>query len=262
MKKRHIIYEGKAKIIYKGPDDHTFIQYFKDDTTAHNNQKHAIIEGKGVLNNFISAFIMDILHQAGIKTHFIKRLNSREQLIQQLDVIPIEVVVRRKAMGSFCKRYGTEEGFEFESPLIEFFYKDDQKGDPLIAPETILSLELCDHETLDEIVHMALTINHILYGLFSAYRLDLVDFKLEFGLKQDEEYEDLFDVILVDEISPDNCRLKCMRTGESFDKDIFRNGDDNLMAAYSHVADLMGLSDMIAQEEKEKIVHLNKKKKK
>jgi phosphoribosylaminoimidazole-succinocarboxamide synthase len=258
MKKRSMIYSGKAKNLYEGPDEDTLIQYFKDDATAFNKKKHEILEGKGVLNNFISAFIMGILEQAGIPTHFIKRLNMREQLVRKMEIVPLEVVIRRKAAGSLVKRYGLiKDGEKLPAPLVEFFYKNDEKDDPLITPEAIIMLQICDEETLDDMVAMTMEINHILYGLFAAIGLDLIDMKLEFGLLEDNDFEGMYHVYLADEISPDNCRLRCIKTGESFDKDVFRNQTGSLTDAYTEVARRLGLLPDIQKFSDNKIVKLH-----
>ena len=257
MKKRSVLYSGKAKTIYEGPNEGTVVQYFKDDATAFNNEKHEVIKGKGVLNNFISSFIMEKLEEAGIETHFLKRLNMREQLVKKVEIIPLEVVVRRRAAGSICKRYGVEEGKKFDSPLLEFFYKDDEKGDPLITPEAAILLEFVEHEELDDIANDALMITNILFGMFSAIGIELIDFKLEFGRIEDPEIEGLYSVCLADEISPDNCRLKCVKTGESLDKDVFRYEKGSLVSAYSEVAKRLGLLPEIEEGETNKVVQLH-----
>ncbi|MEM6603958.1 MAG: phosphoribosylaminoimidazolesuccinocarboxamide synthase, partial [Pseudomonadota bacterium] len=258
-KKRTALYTGKAKTIYEGPDDATVIQYFRDDATAFNKKKHDIIEGKGVLNNFISAFIMETLEGAGIKTHFVKTLNMREQLVKKLEIIPLEVVVRRKAAGSICARYGVEEGKIFEAPLVEFFLKDDEKDDPLITPEVICALEIIDLSALEDMANSSLRVTSILYGMFAAIGIELIDLKLEFGKLRDPEFDDddIYDIFLADEISPDNCRLRCMKTGESLDKDIFRKGEGDLTSAYREVAKRLGLLPQIQEGEGNKITKLH-----
>ncbi len=237
MKKRKLVYEGKAKTIFEGPIAGTYVQHFKDDATAFNKKKHEIIEGKGVLNNTISSFIMERLEASGIATHYIKRLNMREQLVKSVDIIPLEVVVRRKAYGSLCKRYNIEEGLLLDAPIIEFFLKNDELNDPLITPEAAIVLGFCDPDDIEEIASSALRITDILTGLFAAIGLDLADIKYEFGITDFIEDLDFFpELVLADEISPDNCRLHDIKTGESFDKDIFRTGNGDLVSAYSEVA--------------------------
>lgn len=242
MKKRKLLYDGKAKSIFEGPIEGTVIQYFKDDTTAFNKQKHEIIEGKGVLNNIISSFIMERLESSGIRTHFIKRLNMREQLVKSVDIIPLEVVVRRKAYGSLCKRYDIAEGTVLDAPLIEFFLKNDTLGDPLISADAAVILGFCEPEELEEIAGQALRITDILSGLFGAIGLDLADIKYEFGITDFIEDLDMFpELVLADEISPDNCRLRDLKTGESFDKDLFRLGTGDISTGYSEVARRLNL---------------------
>lgn len=242
MKNRTLIHEGKAKSVFEGPVEGTLIQHFKDDVTAFNKEKHEIIEGKGVINNIISSFIMERLEHAGIETHFIKRLNMREQLVKAVDIIPLEVVVRRRAYGSLCKRYNIEEGQELANSFIELFLKDDALGDPLISPDTAIALGFCEPEELDEISDIAFKITDILTGLFAAIGLDLVDIKYEFGFTQMVEEMELFpSLVLADEISPDNCRLIDFKTGESFDKDVFRTGKGDINSAYNEVARRLNL---------------------
>lgn len=237
MKKRKLLYEGKAKTLYEGPVEGTVIQYFKDDTTAFNKQKHDIIEGKGVLNNIISSFIMERLEDAGISTHFLKRLNMREQLVKSVDIIPLEVVVRRKAYGSLCKRYDIPEGTALDVPLIEFFLKNDSLNDPLISRDAAVILGFCEPEEIEEITVLALRITDLLTGLFAAIGIDLADIKYEFGITDFIEDLELFpELVLADEISPDNCRLRDLKTGESFDKDLFRLGTGDISTGYSEIA--------------------------
>ncbi len=242
MKKRRLLYDGKAKSIFEGPVSGTVIQYFKDDTTAFNKKKHEVIEGKGVLNNIISSFIMERLESAGISTHYIKRLNMREQLVKSVDIVPLEVVVRRKAYGSLCKRYNLPEGMQLEAPLVEFFLKNDELNDPLISSEAAIILGFCEPEELEEITLLALRITDILVGLFAAIGLDLADIKYEFGITDFIEDMDVFpELVLADEISPDNCRLRDFKTGEAFDKDLFRLGTGDITTGYSEVARRLNL---------------------
>lgn len=262
MKNRTLIYEGKAKSIYEGPVEGTVIQHFKDDVTAFNKEKHALIEGKGVLNNTISSFIMQRLNDAGIDTHFIKRLNMREQLVKSVDIIPLEIVVRRKAYGSLCKRYNIEEGQLLTPPLVELFLKDDDLGDPLISPDAAIILGYCEPEELDEISDMALRITDILTGLFAAIGLDLADIKYEFGITELIEETEFFpSLVLADEISPDNCRLRDFHTGKAFDKDVFRTGNGDISDSYTEVARRLNLLPEIqaVKEEQEmaSVTHLH-----
>lgn len=239
MARRNKIYEGKAKVIYEGPDANTLIQYFKDDATAFNGEKHDVIAGKGVLNNRISAHLMTKLEAIGIPTHFIRSINMREQMVRNVEIIPIEVVVRNIAAGSLCKRLGLKEGEILRKPLVEFYYKKDELGDPLISEDHIVTFGWADPYELEEIVSMAWRVNDYLNGMFSGIGLKLVDFKLEFGRIWGEHGE-LY-IVLADEISPDNCRLWDAKTGEKFDKDRFRQDLGDLVEGYQYVAERLGL---------------------
>ena len=239
MVRRKMIYDGKAKTIFEGPEAGTVIQYFKDDATAFNGEKHEIIAGKGVLNNRISAHLMTKLEAIGIPTHFIRSINMREQLVRNVEIIPIELVVRNIAAGSLCKRLGLKEGEILRKPLIEFYYKKDELGDPLIGEDHIVTFGWADMYELEEMVSMAWRINDYLNGLLSGIGLKLVDFKLEFGRIWGEHGE-LY-IILADEISPDNCRLWDVKTGEKMDKDRFRQGLGDLVEGYQTIAERLGL---------------------
>lgn len=239
MVRRKMIYEGKAKILYEGPEAGTVIQYFKDDATAFNGEKHDVIAGKGVLNNRISAHLMTKLEAIGIPTHFIRSINMREQLVRSVEIIPIELVVRNIAAGSLCKRLGLKEGEILRKPLIEFYYKKDELGDPLIGEDHIVTFGWADMYELEEMVAMAWRVNDYLNGLFSGIGLKLVDFKLEFGRIWGEHGE-LY-IILADEISPDNCRLWDVETGEKMDKDRFRQDLGDLVEGYQTIAERLGL---------------------
>ena len=233
---RTALYEGKAKIIYPGPDDDTLVQFFKDDATAFNAQKKDIITGKGLLNNVISEHVMAALGNAGITTHFIRRLNAREQLIRRLEIVPVEVVVRNVAAGSICPRLGLTEGSDLPSTLVEFCLKDDALGDPIIAREHILTFGWANAAEFDHIVAETHRINSLLTDMFAAIDLRLIDFKLEFGRTADGS------IILADEISPDNCRLWQVGTDEKMDKDRFRRDLGGLTEAYSEIARRFGLA--------------------
>ena len=233
MKKGKKLYEGKAKILYAGPEAGTAIQHFKDHATAFNNQKQSTIEGKGILNNRISEHILSNLNGVGIETHLIKRINMREQLIKLVEIIPIEFVVRNIATGSLTKRLGIEDGTVLEKPLIEFCYKSDELNDPIIAREHIYAFDWASPEELDFIVSQCLRINDFMQGMFKSVGIKLVDFKLEFGrLNQDGKKN----IILADEISPDTCRLWDVTSEEKLDKDRFRKNLGNLFEAYQEVA--------------------------
>ena len=236
---REKLYEGKAKILYKGPEAGTLIQYFKDDATAFNAQKKAVLEGKGALNNLISAHLFPALGALGIPHHFIERISAREQLTKQVEIVPIEVIIRNVAAGSICSRLGLTEGEPMPKTLIEFCLKDDSLGDPVIAAEHIDALGLATPFEMDEIVEMSLRINDFLSGVFIAIGVKLIDFKLEFGRL---ETENGIQIVLADEISPDNCRLWDRDTHEKMDKDRFRRDLGGLVDAYSEIARRLGLS--------------------
>jgi phosphoribosylaminoimidazole-succinocarboxamide synthase len=238
MSDRQPLYEGKAKIIYPGPDAGTLVQYFKDDATAFNAQKKDVITGKGVLNNFISEHIMGRLAEAGVTTHFIKRLNDREQLIRALEIIPVEVVVRNVAAGSICPRLGLTEGDDMPSTLVEFCLKDDALGDPIIAREHILTFGWAGAAEFDAMVAETHRINALLTDIFAAIDVRLIDFKLEFGRPTNGGGG----IMLADEISPDNCRLWQVGTDEKMDKDRFRRDLGGLTEAYEEIARRLGVT--------------------
>jgi phosphoribosylaminoimidazole-succinocarboxamide synthase len=239
MARRKAIYEGKAKIIYEGPEPGTLIQYFKDDASAGDGAKSAVIAGKGVLNNRTSAHIMSKLETIGVPTHFIRSLNMREQLVRQVDVVPLEVVIRNAASGSICSRLGVEEGTLFPQPLVEFYYKKDELNDPIVSEQHIFTFGWSDPYELEEIVLQALRVNDFLSGLFSAIGIRLIDVKLEFG-RLWGEHDELY-IILADEISPDNCCLWDNKTGEKVDKDRFRKDLGDVIGGYEEIAKRLGL---------------------
>ena len=238
MSRRRRIYEGKAKTLFEGPEPGTIVQYFKDDATAFNNQKKGTISGKGVLNNRISEHLFTMLGTIGIPTHFIRRLNMREQLVRQVEIVPIEVVVRNVVAGSLAKRFGLEEGTALPRTILEYYYKDDALGDPLVSEEHIACFNWASNEEMHDISSMAIRINDFLSGMFAAIDIRLVDFKLEFGRLYDGDYSR---VILADEISPDGCRLWDMITNEKLDKDRFRRDLGGEVEAYQEVARRLGL---------------------
>ena len=239
MSRRRQIYEGKAKILYEGPEPGTLIQYFKDDATAFNAQKKGTINGKGVINNRISEHVFLRLAHIGIPTHFIRRLNMREQLIRQVEIIPLEVVVRNVAAGSLSKRLGIEEGEPLPHTLIEYCLKDDALGDPFVSEEEIACFGWATNEEMQDIASMAIRINDFMCGMFAGIGIRLIDFKLEFGRIWDQD--NYARVILADEISPDGCRLWDMITGEKLDKDRFRRDLGGEEEAYQEVARRLGL---------------------
>jgi len=236
---RKKLYDGKAKTIFEGPEPGTVIQYFKDDATAFNAVKHAVIAGKGVLNNRISSHIMSKLEAIGVPTHFIKQINMREQLVREVEIVPIELVIRNVAAGSICKRLGIKEGTIFPQPIVEYFYKKDELGDPMISESHIVNFGWADPYELEEMVGLAYRVNDYLNGLFEGIGLRLIDFKLEFG-RLWGEHGDLY-IILADEISPDNCRLWDSKTGEKMDKDRFRQDLGDLVEGYQEIAKRLGL---------------------
>ncbi len=238
MARRKKVYEGKAKILYEGPEPGTLVQYFKDDATAFNAQKKATIEGKGVLNNRMSEFFMKGLAQIGVPTHFIKRINMREQLIRQVEIIPLEVIVRNYAAGTMSKRLGLEEGTLLPRPIVEFCLKDDALGDPLVSEEHIIAFGWASQQDLDDMVALALRVNDFLSGVMLAVGIKLVDFKIEIGRIWDNDYQRL---VVADEISPDSCRLWDIETGQKLDKDVFRRDLGNLADAYTEVARRLGV---------------------
>ena len=238
MKNRKKMYEGKAKILYEGPEPGTLIQYFKDDATAFNAQKKATLEGKGVLNNKISEFIMTRLAGMGIANHFIKRLNLREQLIREVEIIPLEVVCRNVVAGSLAQRLGQEEGTPLPRSIIEFYYKKDELGDPMVTEEHITAFNWATTQEIDDMLTMAVRINDYLSGMFGAVGITLVDFKIEFGRVWENDFAR---VILADEISPDSCRLWDTTTGEKMDKDRFRRDLGDVIENYAEVARRLGI---------------------
>ncbi len=238
MNRRRKIYEGKAKILYEGPEAGTLIQHFKDDATANNAEKKDQFDGKGVLNNRISEYLFTRLSEIGVPTHFIRSMNMREQLIKEVEIIPLEVVVRNIAAGTICKRLGVEEGKPLPRSIIEFYYKNDELGDPLIAEEHITAFGWANPQEIDDIMSLAIRINDYLCGLFTGIGIQVVDFKLEFG----RHFQgDIMRIILADEISPDSCRLWDIDTNESLDKDKFRKDEGGLIEAYQEVARRLGI---------------------
>ena len=236
--KRKKIYEGKAKILYEGPEPGTLIQYFKDDATAFNGEKKAQLEGKGVINNRISEYVMTRLNGIGVQNHFIRRLNLREQLIKEVEIIPLEVVVRNIAAGSIATRLGLPEGQALPRSIIEFYYKDDKLNDPMVSEEHITAFNWAATQEIDDMMATALRVNDYLSGLFSGVGITLVDFKIEFG----RIYEgDFSRIILADEISPDSCRLWDSITNEKMDKDRFRRDLGSVIESYTEVARRLGI---------------------
>tara|TARA_X000000368_G_scaffold358836_1_gene301930 strand:+ start:114 stop:899 length:786 start_codon:yes stop_codon:yes gene_type:complete len=238
MNKGKKLYEGKAKIIYETKEKGLVIQHFKDDATAFNNLKKANVEGKGVLNNRISEHILSNLNQCGIKTHLVKRLNMREQLVKHVEIIPIEFIVRNIATGSLSKRLGIADGTILEKPLLEYCYKNDDLGDPLIAKEHIYAFGWAKKEEIEQIDKTTHRINDLLQGMFRGVGIKLVDFKLEYGKFWEKDKQE---IILADEISPDTCRLWDIKSERKLDKDRFRKDLGNIVQAYQEVARRLGI---------------------
>ncbi|HTN42133.1 MAG TPA: phosphoribosylaminoimidazolesuccinocarboxamide synthase [Asticcacaulis sp.] len=237
-KTRKKIYEGKAKILYEGPEPGTLVQYFKDDATAFNGEKKAQLEGKGVINNRISEFVMTKLNNIGVQNHFIKRLNLREQLIREVEIIPLEVVCRNVVAGSMAKRFGLPEGQQLPRSIIEFYYKNDALNDPLVTEEHITAFNWANTQEIDDILATTLRVNDFLSGMFAAVGITLVDFKIEYGRLFEGDFAR---VILADEISPDSCRLWDSTSGEKLDKDRFRRDMGNVIESYTEVAKRLGI---------------------
>lgn len=238
MSRRKKVYEGKAKILYEGPEPGTLVAHFKDDATAFNNQKHAQLEGKGVLNNRISEFIMARLNGVGVPTHFIRRLNMREQLIRELEMIPVEVVCRNVAAGSISSRLGLEEGKPLPRSIIEFYYKADELNDPMVTEEHITAFGWATPQDLDEMMALALRVNDFLSGLFLGIGLRLIDLDVEFGRLWEEEQ---VRIVLADEISPDSCRLWDARTNTRLDQDRGEAGLNGATWVHQEVARRLGI---------------------
>jgi phosphoribosylaminoimidazole-succinocarboxamide synthase len=238
MTRRKKIYEGKAKILYEGPEPGTLIQYFKDDASAFNGEKKASLDGKGVINNRISEYMMTRLNTIGVQNHFIRRLNLREQLIKEVEIIPLRIVCRNVAAGSLSKRFGLPEGQALPRSIIEFYLKDEKLGDPMVAEEHITAFNWAAPQEIDDIMAMTLRANDFLSGVFSAVGIALIDFKVEFGRVWENDFSR---VILADEISPDSCRLWDANTNEKLDKDRFRRDLGNVIESYTEVARRLGI---------------------
>ncbi len=247
--RRTRIYEGKAKILYEGPEPGTIIVHFKDDATAFNAQKKAVIEGKGVLNQRISEFMFTKLNDLGLPTHFLRTVNMREQLVREVEIIPLEVVVRNVAAGSLSTRLGIDEGTALPRSIIEFYYKNDKLGDPMVSEEHITAFNWANPQEIDDMMHMAIRINDFLTGLFLGIGIKLVDFKIEFGRLYEN---DMMRIVLADEISPDSCRLWDIKTSDKLDKDRFRRDLGGLVEAYQEVARRLGIIGANEQPERAK----------
>ena len=229
MQKLEQIYEGKAKKVYKTDDPELYIVDYKDDATVFNGLKKGTIAGKGIINNQMSNRLMQMIEQKGVPTHFVRELSERETLVKKVSIVPLEVIVRNIAAGSFSKRYGVDEGMVFEEPVIEFSYKNDALGDPLLNTDHALALKVATRAEIDTIKSYALKVNSILKAFWAECGVTLVDFKLEFGKTTDGS------IILADEISPDTCRLWDSATGEKLDKDRFRRDLGGVKEAYAEI---------------------------
>lgn len=228
MDMKNFIYEGKAKRIFKTDVEDEVLVYYKDDATAFNGEKKASIASKGILNNTICSIIFEMLKEAGIKTHYVRKVSEREQICKKVEIVPLEVIVRNIAAGSMAKRYGIEEGTELKTPVFEISYKKDELGDPLMNDYHAIALGIATREELDYIYGEAAKVNELLSKFFLKQDIKLVDFKLEFGKYNGE-------IVLADEISPDTCRLWDMKTGEKLDKDRFRRELGDLVEGYTKV---------------------------
>ncbi len=229
MEKRKQMYEGKAKKVYETDDPEIVIVDYKDDATAFNGLKKGSIKGKGVINNQMSNMLMQGLEKKGVPTHFVKELSERETAVTRVEILPLEVIIRNISAGSFSKRYGVEEGIVFDNPTIEFSYKNDDLGDPLLNDDHAIALKLCTREELETVKKYAFIVNDFLKDVWKTCGVTLVDFKIEFGKTSDGT------IVLADEISPDTCRLWDSKTGEKLDKDRFRRDLGGVEEAYAEV---------------------------
>ncbi len=229
MEKKELIYEGKAKKVWSTQDDALCIVDYKDDATAFNGLKKGTIQGKGAINNRVSNFMMQLLEKEGVPSHFVEELSERETLVKKVSIVPLEVIIRNISAGSFAKNYGVEEGIVFEEPTIEFSYKNDDLGDPLINAYHAVALHLATKEEIEQIKAMAFKTNEVMKAFFKKLNIDLVDFKLEFGRLSDGS------IVLADEISPDTCRFWDSTTHEKLDKDRFRRDLGGVEAAYEEM---------------------------
>lgn len=229
MEKRELLYEGKAKRLYATEDNGVLLVEFKDSATAFNGEKKSEISGKGALNNQITSLIFKKLKEENIPSHFIEKISETEQLVKKVTIIPLEVVIRNTAAGSFSKRLGVEEGTSLKKPLVEFYYKDDDLGDPLLIEDHIEELAIASREEVATLKEKALEVNRVLSAFFKELDVKLIDFKLEFGKEADGS------ILLADEISPDNCRLWDAKTNEKMDKDVFRRNLGSLTDAYEKI---------------------------
>lgn len=236
MKKLDLIYEGKAKKVFKTDDENLYIVDYKDDATAFNGLKKGQISGKGIVNNKMSNFLMKIMEKNGIPTHFVEEISDRETIVKRVSIVPLEVIIRNVAAGSFSKRLGIEEGSPLNTTILELCYKDDELGDPLINDYHAIAIGAATREELDKITELTFKVNDVLKAYFASVNIELVDFKIEFGRTPDGS------IILADEISPDTCRLWDADTHEKLDKDRFRRDLGNVEEAYDEVFRRLGLN--------------------
>ena len=229
MERKDLLYEGKAKKVYATDNSEILLVDYKDDATAFNGQKKGTIAGKGAINNRVTNYMMQLLEKQGVPTHFVEELSPRETLVKKVDIVPLEVIIRNISAGSFAKRYGVEEGIVFDQPTIEFSYKNDDLGDPLINSYHALALKLATKEEIEVIKEIAFKVNDVMKAFFKNLNVDLVDFKLEFGRLSNGK------IVLADEISPDTCRFWDSETHEKLDKDRFRRDLGNVEDAYAEM---------------------------
>lgn len=229
MERKELLYEGKAKKVYATDDSEILLVDYKDDATAFNGQKKGTIEGKGAINNRVTNYMMQLLEKEGVPTHFVEELSPRETLVKKVSIVPLEVIIRNISAGSFAKHYGVEEGIVFDQPTIEFSYKNDDLGDPLINSYHALALKLATKEEIETIKEIAFKVNDVMKAFFKNLNVDLVDFKLEFGRLSNGK------IVLADEISPDTCRFWDSETHEKLDKDRFRRDLGNVEDAYAEM---------------------------
>ncbi len=235
MQKTELMYEGKAKKVYATEDPNYCIVSYKDDATAFNGLKKGTIVGKGVVNNRMSNYMFQMLEKEGIPTHFVEEIDDRDTVVKKVEIVPLEVIMRNKAAGSLAKRLGLEEGTELRCPVLEFCYKNDELGDPMVNEYHILAAGFATREEIDTISAMSLKINELLCKFFLSVNIELIDFKLEFGRLPDGT------IILADEISPDTCRFWDVNTHEKLDKDRFRRDMGGVEEAYAEVMKRIGL---------------------
>jgi phosphoribosylaminoimidazole-succinocarboxamide synthase len=228
MEKRENLYEGKAKILYATDDKDLVIQYFKDDATAGNGKKKGTVDEKGIMNNGISAKVFEYLQANGVPTHFVSKLSDREMLVKKVEIVKVEVIIRNRAAGSLCRNYGVEEGKTLSCPILEFCYKEDKYNDPLMNEYHIKALGIATEKEIEKIKEITFKVNELMKKFFLALKIELIDFKLEFGRYKGE-------IILADEMSPDTCRLWEVGTGVRLDKDRFRNDLGNIKEGYQEV---------------------------